>query len=223
MYIYKVTNIINGKSYIGKTTKSVDERWKLHLSDMKKKNDNNYFHNAIRKYGNENFEKSVIYECDDINILNLMETFKIMVNHTHKSEGGYNVTWGGEDNPMSHYDIIEKMRNGIIKAWSNPNNYRRFCNSMKGKQVKPFTTSHKENISKSMMGSNNPMYNKQWSDDSLKKRSKNMYRITHSNGKIENTNVLSIWCKQNNINYNSILEYIKKNKPYKGIIIEKLK
>ena len=73
------------------------------------------------------------------------------------------------------------------------------------------------------MGSNNPMYNKQWSDDSLKKRSKNMYRITHSNGKIENTNVLSIWCKQNNINYNSILEYIKKNKPYKGIIIEKLK
>lgn len=222
MYIYKITNLINGKSYIGKTTKSLDERWKLHLSDTNKKNDNNYFHNAIRKYGYKNFEKYVIYECNDINILNLMETFKIMVNHTHKSEGGYNITWGGEDNPMNYPDIVDKMRNNVISAWSNPDNYKKFCDSMKGRQIKPFTKEHKENISKSMLGFKNHRYNKQWKKESLEKRSKNTYMITHSDGLVEYTNVLSLWCKHNEVNYNSLLIYIKNNKPYKGIIVTKI-
>ena len=54
MIIYKITNIINGKSYIGQTAYSLNERWLSHLSDMVKKKDNNYFHNAIRKYGWDN-------------------------------------------------------------------------------------------------------------------------------------------------------------------------
>ena len=36
-YIYKITNSINGKSYIGQTQNTIEERWKEHIKDSKKK------------------------------------------------------------------------------------------------------------------------------------------------------------------------------------------
>ena len=36
-YIYKITNLISGKSYIGKTLSTIDERWREHCSDSKKR------------------------------------------------------------------------------------------------------------------------------------------------------------------------------------------
>ena len=46
--VYKVTNILTGKSYIGKTVNGLEKRWKSHISDaIKNKTD---FHSAIRKY-----------------------------------------------------------------------------------------------------------------------------------------------------------------------------
>lgn len=171
MIIYKITNIINGKSYIGQTAYSLNERWLSHLSDMVKKKDNNYFHNAIRKYGVEMFIREILFECNDRYILNVMETFKIMVNHSHKSEGGYNITWGGEDNPMNHPEIKEKMSYSIKKLWSIPENHKRFCNSMKGKKVSPFTQEHKEKLSNCKIENRNPNYNKKQTEETKNKRS----------------------------------------------------
>ena len=48
MIIYKVTNIINGKCYIGQTIKSLDHRRKTYYYSMKY--DSCYFHNALKKY-----------------------------------------------------------------------------------------------------------------------------------------------------------------------------
>ena len=103
--IYKSTNLINGKCYIGKTITSLTKRKNNHIYTSKKFNENGkcskdeyrcYFYNALNKYGIENFKWEIIYECDDELILNIMETMKIIVNHSHRSEGGYNITWGGE-------------------------------------------------------------------------------------------------------------------------------
>ena len=50
--IYKITNIINNKVYIGQTVHSLQRRWTQHIIDAYNcKSKNNHFQNAIRKYG----------------------------------------------------------------------------------------------------------------------------------------------------------------------------
>ncbi len=55
MIIYKITNIINNKIYIGKTEKSLNKRWSGHIAKSRK-NIISVLHNAILKYGKENFK-----------------------------------------------------------------------------------------------------------------------------------------------------------------------
>ena len=56
MLIYKVTNTVNGKSYIGQTVQPMNVRKGGHLYSAFQQNSNFYFHKALRKYGKENFE-----------------------------------------------------------------------------------------------------------------------------------------------------------------------
>ena len=109
--IYLITNKITGKKYVGQTIHKLKDRWNWgHCSKVKNKSEY-YIHRAIRKYGVENFKIEQILECYSKEMLTIMETFKIMVNHSHCSEGGYNLTWGGEDNPMFNPEIIKKSVN----------------------------------------------------------------------------------------------------------------
>lgn len=97
MYIYKVTNNITGKSYIGKTEKSVTKRINKHKLDaMNNIYPNNLFHRAIRKYGIESFKCDILKEYDSKILLDAMETAMIVFHKTHMYEGGYNMTWGGD-------------------------------------------------------------------------------------------------------------------------------
>lgn len=50
-FLYKITNIITNKSYIGWTGKTVEGRWATHKTDALKNKDNRKFYNSIRKYG----------------------------------------------------------------------------------------------------------------------------------------------------------------------------
>ena len=55
-YIYCITNIINSKRYIGKTTLTVQERFKQHCKDSQKERcDKRPLYDAMNKYGIENF------------------------------------------------------------------------------------------------------------------------------------------------------------------------
>ena len=58
MIIYKATNKINGKVYIGQSHKSLEERMRRHKNDSTRQD--SYFYRAIRKYGWENFSWEVI-------------------------------------------------------------------------------------------------------------------------------------------------------------------
>jgi transposase-like protein len=104
--IYKITNKVNGKSYIGQTRFTLEFRWRQHLH----KKDNTYFHNAIRKYGAENFTKEILEECD-VDKLNSREIFYIAKYNTFKE--GYNLTIGGEGNSTllldNKYDEIKSL------------------------------------------------------------------------------------------------------------------
>lgn len=92
MIVYKVTNNINGKIYIGKTSNSLDGRKAQHLRDSKKSKFK--FHRALKKYGYENFLWEVVFECHSEQELNLKEIELIQNYNSFKN--GYNMTLGGE-------------------------------------------------------------------------------------------------------------------------------
>lgn len=95
MLIYKATNLVNNKSYIGKTEKSFDKRRSDHLNDAKK--DKGFaFHSAIRKYGEENFVWEIVEDnISDEVTLNQKEEHYIALYESFGPKG-YNMTKGGE-------------------------------------------------------------------------------------------------------------------------------
>lgn len=63
-YIYVITNNINGKQYVGKTNDTIEERFKRHILDSKRRNNENRpLYNAINKYGIEHFSIEQLEEC----------------------------------------------------------------------------------------------------------------------------------------------------------------
>jgi group I intron endonuclease len=92
--IYKVTNLINNKVYIGMTVRSAEERFKGHLSSAR--NGSNFrFHSAIRKYGVDNFVVEVIETSDDIEYIRSREAELIEEHKTTLKQFGYNARKGG--------------------------------------------------------------------------------------------------------------------------------
>ena len=56
-YIYCITNLINSKRYVGKTTTTIDERWQEHCRDsIKERCNKRPLYDAFNKYGIENFK-----------------------------------------------------------------------------------------------------------------------------------------------------------------------
>ena len=103
-FIYKVTNKVNGKVYIGQTRYTVEFRWKQHIH----KQDNCHFHNAIKKWGVENFIVETLEKCD-VDLLDSREIFYIAKYDSFNK--GYNSTLGGDGNKRliftdSQYDEI---------------------------------------------------------------------------------------------------------------------
>lgn len=94
MIIYKATNIINNKVYIGQTIHTLNVRKAQH----ERSHEYGYktaFSNAIRKYGKDNFRWEVIYETNSIEDLNEKESYYIKYYKSLVTENGYNLKGGG--------------------------------------------------------------------------------------------------------------------------------
>ena len=106
-FIYKITNNLNQKNYIGKTTYSVEKRWKEHQRDAFKEHlENRPLYKAIKKYGIENFSIEVIEECD-ISVLSQREIY--WIEEYHSFSNGYNATLGGDGKILYDYNIIVEL------------------------------------------------------------------------------------------------------------------
>lgn len=108
-FVYKITNNINGKIYIGKTQHTdANKRWKEHLSDMKKrKNEHRPLYSAMNKYGIENFTFEIIYEHPESECLSIMEKEYIEKYRTYVGYddcNGYNATLGGDGKSYLNLD-----------------------------------------------------------------------------------------------------------------------
>ena len=91
MFVYLITNLINGKRYIGQTSKSLEQRWYLHQHRPNCK----ALHSAIKKYGADNFSIEILDSAPTRELLGELE-----VEYIHRyctiSPNGYNLTAGGE-------------------------------------------------------------------------------------------------------------------------------
>lgn len=91
--IYKITNLITGKVYIGQS-RDIKARWEKHKSVYKNQENHRYkLYRAMNKYGLQNFLFEVIQECK-IDQLNEKEQYWIQFYDSYNN--GYNMTLGGD-------------------------------------------------------------------------------------------------------------------------------
>lgn len=145
-YLYKITNLVTNKCYIGWTGDTVENRWERHKSDALKARDNRKFYNAIRKYGVEVWQIDTLFEVSTKNEAKEKEIELIDLYGSYHN--GYNSTKGGDGN------------NGIIM--SEKSNQARSL-ALKGKKKnydrmknKKHSQSSKEKISIAHRGMKKP-------------------------------------------------------------------
>lgn len=161
MIIYKITNIINSKSYVGQTVYGLDRRWNQHNS---KSSGCRALASAIRKHGKENFTIEIVAVCNSLSELNKQET-KFIKEFNTLSPNGYNLTTGGEGKVLS-----EESKARISEANQGRKHSEDFRQSRRKNQTgkshseetkekmskvstgKPKSDEHRFNISKSKTG-----------------------------------------------------------------------
>ena len=155
MQIYKTTNLINGRFYIGK---QIDD-------DIEYLGSGKILRLAIKKYGKDNFKKEILEIC---NSDELDEREKYWINYYNAADGndGYNITTGGNGGDVMRNnpdrDIIREKISNTLKCHSVSEETRiKMSNSKKGKK---FSESHKSALSKNHVG----MTGKKHSDETKK-------------------------------------------------------
>ena len=138
MIIYKVTCLINGKSYIGQQLNNRQNRTYIGSGILIK--------NAIRKYGRENFIKEILHYCSSKKELNEKEIFYIEKFNSTEENIGYNLDKGGKRTLDEHYslEMSKKLKN------------------------RKFSDEHKQKISENhsdVSGDKNPMFGKKHTNE----------------------------------------------------------
>ena len=101
-YIYKIINNVNQKMYIGKTERSIEQRFKEHCSSCCREDcKERPLYRAMNKYGIENFQIKLIEET---NFPEEREKYWIEYYGTFKN--GYNATIGGDGKRYIDYDLV---------------------------------------------------------------------------------------------------------------------
>jgi group I intron endonuclease len=135
--IYKITNVINAKVYIGQS-KDIVRRFREHFNE-KSKVSNTYLHYAMMHYGIQNFVFEVLKETYD---LDYWERFFIYWYRSTDNEYGYNLTDGGQkgsrkiDTFSFTDEMKQKMSESAKRNWSDENYRKQIIDFQnKGKQT----------------------------------------------------------------------------------------
>lgn len=106
-FIYKITNDINDKVYVGQTSGTLEERFKQHKKKINSDDRKTFpLYNAMRKYGIEHFSIEEIEQTD-----NLQEREQYWIKFFDSYNNGYNATLGGDGWVRTDYDLIASLYN----------------------------------------------------------------------------------------------------------------
>jgi group I intron endonuclease len=152
-YIYKITNLINNKSYVGYTA-DPQARWKDHRHNQGSK----LVFQAIKKYGVDNFKFKVITEDTLDNEQKYIDKYNTIAPH------GYNINVGGGLPPNHRGKTYEQIYGNKKKA--EQQRLKRHLKQIQAGGYGPVKHSAetKAKISKALAGKNNPMYGKSQSE-----------------------------------------------------------
>ena len=192
--IYKITNQINGKNYVGQTTRTIKKRFVEHAKAK------TCLGNAIRKHGKKNFTIEILEECETPEQLNEREIFWI-ARFNCKHPNGYNLTDGGENGWSHTEETCEK-----ISA------------ANKGRKL---SQEHRAKIGAANSGKNNGFFGKHHTKEARTKMSlSHRGKKNHNFGKHQTADVsikLSVANRSNSPYKNLISEMEKKKISYTAL------
>ena len=114
--IYKITNTINGKCYIGFTS-NIKQRFSAHRSRYKKYRDHPKLYAAFEKYGIENFQFEIIFQSSDYDYtLNIKEAELICLYDSVKN--GYNISAGGDGCLLTEDEKLHRKK--LMRQYTPP-------------------------------------------------------------------------------------------------------
>jgi len=208
MIIYKVTNNINGKIYIGQTINSLDKRWKRHTWKCTINKISMAITKAISKYGKENFTIEEIDKADSIKELNEKEIHYIKL-YNSLSPNGYNLTTGGDNKRLSD-ETKNKISNSNKGKKASEETRKRLSDSHKGIKMSEMTKIKLRLINKGKKPSENTI------KGSIQHNQKT-YTLKSPSGEIVTFTNMKEFCKENNLcNSKLCLVASGKRKNHKG-------
>lgn len=202
--IYKIVNKENGKIYVGQS-RNIHRR----MTDLHK--GCKYLFHAIKKYGKENFESSVVEYCD-ISELNDREKYWIKKLDSHVSGNGYNVSWGGLNSMegRKHTEESKKKISDAVKGENHPlwgkkqseESNRKNRESQLGEKShcfgKHLTDEHKKKVGDSQRGEKNHMFGRIGTNNpnfgKKKENATSKYFGVYFRSRIINDRVYEYWC-----------------------------
>ena len=165
MIIYKITNKINGKVYIGQTVRSLKRRWFEHC--LVNKTGCFSLHRAIVKYGKENFSIEQIDHAHSREELDAKEIYWIKYYDSMNHNKGYNLRSGG--NTCEFTDEVKKrISKSHIGLKHSDETKLKMSITRKGKKRGCFSEEWKKNMSESHKGYKRTLNSKRKQSDSIK-------------------------------------------------------
>jgi group I intron endonuclease len=211
MVIYKITNIINNKIYIGQDKNN--KPYYLGSGDLIKL--------SIKKYGKENFKKEILQICESQDELNYYERYYISLYDSTNKIIGYNISFGGTNGTMFNRQHSEETKNKIslshLGKEKSDEHKENFLKSLTGKKIsdetkqkmsnsnlykgkkkgnlseetklkisksktgKKMSDEVKKKMSETRVGVNNGFYGKKHSETFMKKKRKSIIQLTLNN------------------------------------------
>ena len=215
MQIYKITNKINGKIYIGKDTRSKE----------------NYFGSgivvkqAINKYGKENFSKEILEECEGYKFLNEREIYWISFYDSTNINIGYNRSKGGDGFSGITKETIKKISDKNRGKKRTDKQKKNISDSLKGKQK---SKEHKKSLSKAWVNRKieHPHTKEtldKMSKSMLGKNAKNTYKLTDKDNNEYIVKNITQFAKDKNLQHSLLFKVSSgERKHHKGWKCEKI-
>lgn len=210
-FVYKVTNLINGKIYVGQRRHPRGNRLNPQPSYL---GSGTKIKKAVDELGKENFKRVILCWCFDREIADEMEIYYIKKFDSKNPDIGYNIVAGGQ----------LKMPEELISLYGedNPNYGNKWTDEQK-KKMSEFAKS------RNLYGENNPNYGNRWSEEKKLELSRKVKESGKSNMS-NNPRAVKIQCVEDGTIYgcmkelsieinwrpSRVMDYIRKNKSIEG-------